>query len=101
MKRVPSLTVYRVGDEEAPPFGTLDPDILIWCEMNYFLLVTDNRSTMPVHLSNHLAAGRHVPGILEIRPKANIGDVLNTLEDIAVASIEDEYRDRIEYIPFA
>jgi hypothetical protein len=56
---------------------------------------------LPVHLSDHIAAGRHVPGILEIRPKANIGDVLNTLEDIAGATFEGEYRDRIEYIPFA
>lgn len=99
-KRAQAVTVRRVGDEDAPPYGTPDPDILIWCEENDFLLVTDNRHTMPLHLSAHLAIGRHIPGILEIRPKAIIGDTLDTLEDIAGASFAGEYRDRIEYIPF-
>jgi hypothetical protein len=54
---------------------------------------------MPVHLAEHLAANRHVPGILVLRRKAAIGQVINDLVLIAAASDEDEYCDRIDYIP--
>ncbi|GAA6619620.1 DUF5615 family PIN-like protein [Scytonema sp. NUACC26] len=95
----PDLTVLMVGDPDAPPKGTLDPEILCWCEERSFLLVTRNRRSMPVHLAEHLAANRHIPGILVIRRKATIAQVINDLILIAAASNEDEYRDLIDYIP--
>jgi hypothetical protein len=45
-----------------PDYGTLDPDILIWCEENEFILVTNNRKSMPVHLQDHLAENRRATG---------------------------------------
>ena len=36
----PDLTVWMVGDPGVPPKSTLDPEILIWCEQNQFILVT-------------------------------------------------------------
>ncbi len=32
LRKAPYLIVRRIGDPDAPPRGTLDPDILIWCE---------------------------------------------------------------------
>ncbi len=58
----PDLTVWAIGEPGAPPRGTLDPDILRWCEEHDFVLVTNNRRTMPEHLIAHLSSGRHVPG---------------------------------------
>jgi len=54
----PELTVWIIGDPNAPQKGTLDPDILCWCEEHGFILVTNNRRTMPVHLADHLAMGK-------------------------------------------
>jgi hypothetical protein len=48
------ITVWLIGDPGSPPRQTPDPDILIWCEAHDFLLVTNNRSSMPVHLNDHL-----------------------------------------------
>jgi len=48
-----NLTVWMVGPG-VPPKSTLDPEILIWCELNKFILVTNNRSSMPIHLQAHL-----------------------------------------------
>jgi hypothetical protein len=39
----PTIDVVRVGDADAPPFHTLDPDILAFCEAEQRLLVTGNR----------------------------------------------------------
>ena len=95
----PSLMVLRVGDEGAPARSTQDPEILKWCEQNNFILVTKDPNTIPKHLSDHLAAGHHVPGIIMINSGVPRGTILEDLILIAGASHEDEFRDQIIYIP--
>jgi Domain of unknown function (DUF5615) len=99
LRAVPDLEVWIIGDPGAPPRGTLDPDILIWCEEHDFVLVTNNRKSMPRHLADHLALGRHMPGILVTNPALSIGELLDELVLIAGASDENEYRDLILYLP--
>lgn len=64
--RFPEMDVLRVGDEGTPPYGTSDPDILLYTEQAQRLLVTDNRTSMPGHITHHLTAGRHHWGVLYI-----------------------------------
>ena len=59
-----------------PPKSTLDPDILIWCEDNGFILVTNNRKSMPVHLADNMAESRHIPGIFVLNSDLSIGKIL-------------------------
>lgn len=33
-ERIAAFSIQRIGDAAAPPLGTLDPDILCWCEEN-------------------------------------------------------------------
>ncbi|MDI6768460.1 MAG: DUF5615 family PIN-like protein [Anaerolineales bacterium] len=99
LRHEPSLIVWRVGDISAPPDSTLDPDILVWCEERSFLLVTNNRKSMPPHLKNHLAQGRHVPGILVMNPKMSVGEMIEELLLIWGASEEKEYHDHISFLP--
>ena len=96
----PSLTVLAVGDKGAPPKSTPDPEILVWCEQHQFSLITNNRDSMPQHLSDHLSAGHHVPGIFTIKRKVPMGKIIEELLLIAGASDEDEYMDEIKYLPF-
>ena len=99
LQRKPDLVVLVVGSPDVPPKRTPDPDILCWCEENNFVLVTNNRSSMPVHLVDHIADGRHVPGILILNPKFSIGANLEELILIAEASFDDEYQDQIVNLP--
>src|SRR6266536_2675931 len=99
LRAAPDLEVWIIGDPGAPPRGTLDPDILIWFEANGFILATNNRTSMPRHLADHLALGWHVPGILVINPAMSMGELIDELVLIAVASVEDRYRDLILYLP--
>ena len=101
MRRDPDLVMRSVGDVDAPPLGTLDPEILLWCEQHDFHLVTNNRKSMPDHLRDHLEAGRQIPGILAIRRRAEIGAVIEALLLVAEASLPDEFRNRIVHIPLA
>lgn len=98
-RKEPDLVVWAIGDPGTPTKGTLDPDILLWCERYDFILVTNNRSSMPVHLAAHLAQGCHIPGIFQLNPGMSVGETLEELVLAALVSLEVEYRDRISYLP--
>ncbi len=99
LRRNPDLVMWVIGDPGAPPIGTLDPEILCWCEEYNFMLVTNNRKSMPVHLTDHIAQGRHVPGIFILNPDLSIGQHIDEFILIAEASFDDEYQDRIVHLP--
>ena len=95
----PDFVIRAIGNPGVPARGTPDPEILCWCEKHDFVLVTNNRSSMPVHLIDHITDGRHVPGILILNADLSIGENLKELILIAEGSFDDEYRDRIDYLP--
>ena len=95
----PHLRVWRVGDPGAPPLRSPDRSILECCETNNFLLLTDNRHTMPQHLAYHVAQGQHIPGIFVVDPGIDINEVANDLSLIEGASLPDEYQDQVRYLP--
>ncbi|MEH1790558.1 hypothetical protein [Nostoc sp.] len=93
------LVVWVVGDPGTPPKSTLDPEILCWCEEHYFLLVTNNRKSMPVYLAEHIAQDRNIPGIFILNDKLTIGQNINELILIAEASLDNEYQNQILHLP--
>lgn len=97
--REPDIMIKVVGEPKTPPKSTLDPEILYWCEDNNFVLVTNNRTSMPVHLDDHIAANHHIPGIFILNPNLSIGENLEELILAALASKDNEYQDRIVYLP--
>ena len=100
-KHDPEITVWRIGTIGAPPISTLDPDILLWCEQNGFILLTNNRASMPVHLKAHLETGHHVLGTFIFNRKMTLGETVKELLTIATASNDDEYQDTIQYLPLS
>ena len=101
LRREPNLVVWQVGLLGSPEYGTLDPEILIWCEENEFLLVTNNRKSMPVHLQDHLAEGRSATGIFTLNAAMTIGETVDELILIAAATSADDYQNQIIYLPIS
>lgn len=99
LRREPTIQLLAVGIAPAPPLGTQDPDILVWLEEEQFHLVTRNRRSMPVHLQDHLAMGRHIPGILTIRPQSLFSQVIDDLILFWAVANPDDYKDQIVHIP--
>ena len=93
------LEVISVGDENAPSKGTLDPDILLWIEQYSYTLITRNRKSMPEHLQQHINIGHHIQGILTLRPRASLGEIIKDLLLIWELADADEYQDQIVHIP--
>jgi hypothetical protein len=72
---------------------------LSWVEENNYLLITNNRASMPAHLVAHLADGHHIPGILVTPFPLRIGSLIEVLLLVWGATFTDEYRDQITYLP--
>ena len=89
-RREPEIIIRVVGEPDTPKLGTLDPEILIWCEVMGFILVTNNRASMPVHLREHFNQNRHIPGIFILNQELSIGDNLLELIVIAKGSFDIE-----------
>jgi hypothetical protein len=100
-RRRPEIVVWSVGQPGAPPLGTLDPEILVWCEANDFALVTNNRASMPVHLQEHLSSGGHVPGIFVLARRLGLGATIEALALLHGASEPAEFADRITHLQSA
>ncbi len=94
-----ALPIRVVGESGVPLKRTTDPDILDWCERNDFVLITNNRRTMLRYLADHLAAGRHISGIVMLDEDLGIGGNIAELLLLAGAALPGELRDQITYIP--
>ncbi|RKU20107.1 hypothetical protein C6501_00520 [Candidatus Poribacteria bacterium] len=99
-RRQPEVEVRVIGSEGVPPISTKDEEILKFLEREGYILVSSNRSTMPIHLQAHLKKGRHIPGILLLRPRVSYQQIIDTLELICLASVPEDFRDQITYIPY-
>jgi hypothetical protein len=99
LRREPTVDVLRVGDADAPPLGTRDPDILRYVEQAQRLLVTANRASMPAHVAAHRAAGGHHWGVFRLRPAATVAQVAEELLLIWSASDAEEWVDQFDWLP--
>lgn len=99
LRLAPTLVVRYIGEPGTPARQSPDSLLLQWCEDNDFILVTNNRHTMPAHLKDHLAAGRHVPGVFILTANLSVRRLLLELVLIAGASFEKEYQDQLLYLP--
>ena len=95
----PTLPVYHINDDVAPPNATADPVIIEWCEEHRCVLVNDNRKSMPQHLKDHGMRGRHIEGILTLDPVTYpAAALIERLALLAGAAFEGEYCDQIVFI---
>jgi len=93
------LDCQRVGDIPQLPIGTSDPVILRWTEAENRVLVSQDKSTLPNHLAEHLGAGRSSPGVMVVRPRVRLLAIFDYLVIAAYASQSEEWANGITYIP--
>ena len=93
------IDITHVGHEGAPPLGTLDPDILRYCETEQRVLVTNNRKSMPGHITDLWATDGHHWGVFTTSKDLSVGEIAADLILLWEAATAEEYRDREEWIP--
>ena len=93
------VEAVRVGDQDSVPLGIKDPELLRWAEDEGRILVSKDVRTMPSHLAAHLAAGRHSPGVMTIKPGVPLREILEFLVLAAYATDPAEWADANRYVP--
>ena len=56
-----------------------------------YVLITNNRRTMPDHIRTHYDAGHRLPGLFLLNRQARIGQVIEQLYLLWIASEAEEY----------
>jgi Domain of unknown function (DUF5615) len=97
-----AIDILHVGDMNAPPIATSDPDILDYCARTQRILITENRKSMPALVTALQQDGKHHSGILKVRKgrKRDIGGIVDTVTLIWEIEGAEDYLDREEWIPF-
>jgi hypothetical protein len=95
----PAIDAIQVGDPGAPLRGILDPDLLIAAQSLGRVLLTNDRSTMPGHLVDHYAAGRHTAGVMLMRGGFSFARYVQEIRRHWNTTTADEWVDRSVYIP--
>ncbi len=93
------IDVVRVGDGMTVSLGASDRELLRWAETEGRIVVSSDRRTMSIHLSDHLAAGHHSPGIMIIRAGTSLRAILEYLVLASVASEASEWADVHRFVP--
>ncbi|MBI4876170.1 MAG: DUF5615 family PIN-like protein [Acidobacteria bacterium] len=84
---------------EAGLEGMPDDEVLEAAAHEGRLLVSHDKSTMPVHFAARVRSGLQSPGVLLALPSASVGEIVESLLIIWSASSEGEWADRICYLP--
>ena len=93
-----NIDIMHIGQQGAPPIGTLDPAILLFCEQEGRVLVTNNRHSMPKHIEDHFHAGHHHAGIIEVNKPIDIGKVADDLHLYWVLETTESLSDGMFYL---
>ena len=96
-QRRPDLNLIRVQDVDLRTAD--DQTILEWAAAGGRILLTHDRTTMPNFAYERVKAGRSMPGVLVVRNKLSLGDLIDEILLVALCSSQEEWKDRVEFLP--
>jgi predicted nuclease of predicted toxin-antitoxin system len=94
---VANFDVVRVQDTEIYEAG--DPIVLEWAAKEGRILLTHDVKTMPDYAYDRVRAALPMLGVLVIQQSTAIGDAIEAIAMIAVASEADEWKDKVVFLP--
>ena len=96
--REPAIDILDI--KSAGLRGTKDPDLLELAAQQDRILISHDRRTMTRHFRERLAAGKSNPGLFVIPQRSATGAIVESLLLVWSVTRADEWRNRIEYLPF-
>lgn len=88
------ITAREIGMERAP-----DPEVLEQAARNDRLVLSHDTGTMRRDAYSRVASGLPMPGLFLVRQTQPIGPVIAEILLLADSSVEDEWKNRVEYLP--
>lgn len=97
LRRLPTLDIVRVQDTAL--FRANDPKVLAWAAQEKRVLLTHDLSTVPAFAFERLENGQFMAGVFAIDSALAIGAVIEDLLLLAEGSRDDEWHNRVLYLP--
>lgn len=97
-RRVSEVDITRVQDTELA--GEPDTLVLEWTVEHDFIVLTHDVNTMRGYFYERINAELPVPGLFLVHETKPVGEVIEALELIVLASEENEWQGVICYLPF-
>ncbi len=91
-QRLPDLDIVRVQDSEAAEAD--DPAVLAWAAGQGRILLTHDVNTMVGYAYDRLRAGQSMAGVLEVRDKLPIGQVIEDMLLLVTCTAAEEWEGR-------
>lgn len=96
-RHLPDLDVVRAQDTAVA--GADDPQLLAWAADERRVLLTHDVRTIPGFAYERVRAGLPLPGVVVVATGTNLGDALDDLLVTLVATRDDEWPDRVRFVP--
>lgn len=97
-RRVSDVDITRIQDTELA--GKSDTLILEWAAQHDYIVLTHDVNTMRGYFYDRVNAELPTPGLFLVHGTKPVGEAIDTLELIVLASEEDEWAGEIRYLPF-
>jgi Domain of unknown function (DUF5615) len=97
-RRVPAIDAPRIQDVGLR--GADDEEVLEWATAEGRLVLTHDVSTLVGFAWKRVASGRRHSGVIAISQQGPVGAVVTDLVLLAECSTDEEWMDRILFIPF-
>lgn len=97
LRRNPKIDLVRIQDFELS--GADDPTILAWAAQENRVLLTHDVATITRYAYERVAQGYPMPGVIEVRTDAPIGQVIEEILLILECLAAGELEGQILYLP--
>ncbi|MBZ0306214.1 MAG: DUF5615 family PIN-like protein [Anaerolineae bacterium] len=96
-RRIPDASFTRVQDTDIA--GADDPRVLEYAVEQGYIVLSHDVNTMRGYFYDRITAELPVPGLFLVHKQTPIGEVIDALELIILASDESEWIGQATYIP--
>lgn len=94
-----TLSIDMVRVQDVGLLGAPDPMILEWAAKENRILLTRDVRTMTRDALKRVEAGLTMPGVIMVRQNISIGLLIDDLEISIGAGGEEDFKNRVIYIP--
>jgi hypothetical protein len=98
LRRIPQLDLVRAQDVEVL-YQAEDPVLLQWAADEQRVVVSHDISTMGHHAYERVRSGQPMPGLFEVHPDLPVGQAIEDLVLLALASLPREWEGQVRFLP--
>ena len=97
LRRNVDLNIVRIQDVDLS--GKDDATVLKWAAQEDRILLTHDVTTITKYAYERISDGLPMPGVFAIKMTSSLGEIIDNLILLADYSYENEWEDKIVYLP--